>query len=213
MLEKPSKVVPALVGGIVLGILSSVPFVTWGNICCCLWVLLGGAIAAKMLINRSPVYPVQSGDGALAGLLAGVVGSIVYLFIGVPLGLLVSQAGAPVFLEWVRNMSQDPNAREQIDQILRMQEQRGSFGQNVIQALISWIICSIVATGFAALGGLLGVAFFEKRKGGPPQGYPPQPPYPPSGYPPPGYPPPGPPSGPGYPPSGPGAPYGGSGTS
>ena len=205
MFEKPSKMVPALVGGIILGLLSSIPFLNLGNLCCCLWVLLGGAIAAKILINRSPMFPVQSGDGALVGMLAGVVGSAIYLVIGVPLGLLLSQAGTATFLEWARNTTQDPNAREQIDQILRMQEQSGGIAQKLVQALISWLICSVVAIGVAALGGLLGVAIFEKRKGGPPQGYPPPPPgYPP---PPPGYPPPPP---PGYPPpSGPGAPYGG----
>jgi hypothetical protein len=205
MLEKPSKVVPALVGGVVLGILSSIPFVNWGNCCFCLWVLVGGAIAAKMLITRSPVYPVQSGDGAIAGLLAGVVGSLVYFIIGIPLALLLSQAGSSTMIfEWLRNATQDPNAREQIDQFLRMQQQRGSLGQSIISALITWAVCSVVAIGFAALGGLIGVQLFEKRKGGPPQGYPP-----PSGYPPPpsGYPPPP----PGYPPSGPGAPYGGGG--
>jgi len=200
MLEKPSKLVPALIGGIILGILSSIPFVNLANICCCAWVIVGGAIAAKMLINRSPVYPVTSGDGAIVGLLAGVVGSALYLFIGFPLALLVNQAGTGPFLEWVKGMTNDPNAQEQIDQFIRMQQQGRSLGQSIIQGLLSWAIFSVIAIGFAALGGLLGVALFEKRKGGPPQAYPP-PGYPP----PPSYPPPP----PGYPPSGPGAPYGG----
>jgi hypothetical protein len=207
MLEKPNKMVPALVGGVILGILSSIPFVNLANCCLCLWVLIGGAVAAKMLISRSPVYPVQSGDGAIVGLLAGVVGSLVYLVIGLPLSLLFSQAGTSTALEWLRGLSQDPAVREQIDEAMRRSAQRGSLGQNVLQGLLSWIICSVIAIGFAALGGLIGVALFEKRKGGPPQGYPP----PPQGYPPPppGYPPQPPPGGP-Y--GGGGAPYGGGGT-
>ena len=205
MLEKPSKTVPALIGGIILGLLSSIPLVQFGNCACCLWVLLGGAIAAKMLINRSPVYPVQSGDGAVVGLLAGVVGSIVNLVIGVPMQLLFGQAFMMSFLERMRNLAgQDPNATAQIDQAIRMYQNR-PFAEALGQALVYWLIGAIITMGFAALGGLLGVAFFEKRKGGPPQAYPPPPGYPPP--PPSGYPTPP----PGYPPAGPGAPYGGGG--
>ena len=212
MLEKPSKVTPALIGGITLGLLSAIPLVNLGNACCCLWVLLGGAIAAKMLINRSPVYPVQSGDGAVVGLFAGAIGSVVLLVIGVPLQLLFGQAVMSSVLESMRGMvSQDPNATAQIDQAIRMYQNQ-PMAQAIGQALVYWLIQAVITMGFGALGGLLGVAFFEKRKGGPPQGYPPQ------GYPAPGgYPPPPPPGGyppppPGYPPSGPGAPYGGGGT-
>jgi hypothetical protein len=207
MLEKPSKIVPALVGGIILGALSSIPFVNLGNACCCLWVLLGGAIAAKMLINRSPVYPVQYGDGATVGLLAGAIGSLVNLVIGVPLGLLVGQTAMLSLLDWMRNLvGQDPNARAQIEQAMRQYQNR-SFAEGLVQALIYWVIGAVITIGFGALGGVIGVALFEKRKGGPPQGYPP----PSSGYPPPppGYPPQ--PPGPGAPYGGGGAPYGGAG--
>src|SRR5262249_44672417 len=204
MLEKPSKIAPALIGGITLGLLSAIPGLNLGNACCCLWVLLGGAIAAKMLINRSPVYPVQSGDGAVVGLLAGAVGSVVNLLIGIPLQLLFGQAIMLSFLEWMRNLTgQDPNATAQIDQAIRMYQNR-PFAEALVQSLIYWLIGAVITMGFGALGGLLGVAFFEKRKGGPPQAYPPPgypPPPPPSSYPPP----------PGYPQSGPGAPYGGGG--
>ena len=114
MLEKPSKVTPALIGGIILGLLSAIPLINFGNACCCLWVLVGGAIAAKMLINRSPVYPVQSGDGAVVGLLAGAIGSAVILVIGVPLQLLFGPVVMSSVFEWMRNMvSQDPNATAQ----------------------------------------------------------------------------------------------------
>jgi hypothetical protein len=216
MVEKPSKVVPALVGGVILGLLSAIPVVNFGNACCCLWVLVGGAIAAKMLINRSPVYPVQSGDGAVVGALAGVIGSLVNLVIGVPLGLLVGQTAMLSVLEWLKNAAgQDPNARAQIDQMMRMYQNR-PFAEAIVQALLYWLIGAVVTIGFAALGGLIGVLLFEKRKGGPPQGYPPPPGYPPT-PPPPGYPPQPPPGAPygggGSPYGGGGAPYGGGGPS
>ena len=36
---------PAAMGGMFLGMLSSLPIIAAGNIFCCMWVLLGGAIA------------------------------------------------------------------------------------------------------------------------------------------------------------------------
>jgi hypothetical protein len=47
-------------------------------------------------------------------------------------------------------------------------------------ALGFWVVFAIVGTGMAALGGVIGVAIFEKRKGQPPS----QPPYPPAVFPP-----------------------------
>ena len=36
---------PALIGGVVMGVLSALPIVSGGNLCCCLWVVSGGAEA------------------------------------------------------------------------------------------------------------------------------------------------------------------------
>ena len=165
---------------------------------CSVWGLVGGALAAYLLIRRSPVFPIRSGDGAAAGSFAGVVGSCIYLVIGVPLTLLqwsnvVSQ------IEQKAETSADPQSREAIRQIIPIMQ-----SHPVLIVLGIWLIFAIVAIGVAAIGGVIGVAMFEKRKG---QQYPPQAPPPAAGFPP-GYAPPGPP--PGGPPPPRQAPYGGS---
>lgn len=198
MIEKPSKLQPALLGGLVLGLGSVIPGLSYGNLCCCGWALVAGALAANLLIRRSPVFPIKSGDGAAAGALAGVAGSFINLVIGVPLTLLqwnnvVSQ------VEQRAETSSDPASREAVRQILSVMQ-----SHPVLIALGIWLIFAIVGIGVAAIGGVIGVAMFEKRKG---QQYPPQAPPPAAGFPP-GYAPPGPPPG-GPPPPGQ-APYGGS---
>lgn len=189
MVQKPSKLQPAIVGGVILGLLSSIPIINFGNVCCCLWVLLGGAIAARMLINRSPYMPVTSGEGAAVGALAGVVGSLVSLVIGVPLALMMGEGMTISMLERVADVVNDPQAREQIrEAIEQMQRQSAgqSMGQRLLGQLFFWFIGAVITVGFAALGGIIGVALFEKRKGQqPPGGYPPQqssPNQPPYGY-------------------------------
>ena len=43
------KMLPALLGGLFIGVLSSLPYIKGGNICCCLWVVSGGALAAWLM--------------------------------------------------------------------------------------------------------------------------------------------------------------------
>src|SRR5262249_59809395 len=88
MIEKPSKLQPALLGGLVLGFGSVIPIVSYGNLCCCGWGIIGGALAAYFLIKRSPGLPVTKSDGAGGGAIPGGVCFLIYLVIGGPLTLL-----------------------------------------------------------------------------------------------------------------------------
>src|SRR5918912_2144773 len=76
-----NKIQPALIGGVILGLLSAIPFVNIANSCCCLWVLLGGTLSVYLYVKRSPT-PVQYVDGLQLGAMAGVVGAIINLVVG-----------------------------------------------------------------------------------------------------------------------------------
>jgi hypothetical protein len=154
--------------------------------------MVGGALAAWMLIKRSPVLPVSSGDGAVAGLLAGLVGAGVYLVLGIPISLVFNQAGLSVVRSIFDQMN-NPEIHRAMEEAIRNSQNQG-LAERLVGALVGWLITSVISVGFSAVGGLIGVAMFEKRKGG--QQYPPQAP--------PGFP-------PGPPPQRPGeAPYGAS---
>ena len=189
MIEKPSKTQPALLAGLVIGLLWSVPFLNLINFCCCVGVIAGGALAAWLLIKRSPVLPVSSGDGAVVGLLAGLVGAGVYLVLGIPIGLVFNpQAGVSMVKSLFATMN-NPEVNRAIEDAIRNAQNQG-FGERLVGTLVSWCITSVISVGFSTIGGLIGVSIFEKRKGQ----YPPQAP-PPSGGFPPGYAPPSPPPG------------------
>jgi hypothetical protein len=196
VIEKPSKLQPVLLGGLVLGLGSVIPGLSYGNLCCCGWAIVGGALAAYLLINRSIVLPITSGDGAAAGALAGIVGSFINLVIGVPLTLLQWKNVVAQMQQRADSVS-DAASREVVRQMTDQMQSHPA-----LIALGLWLLFTIVGVGMAALGGVIGVAMFEKRKGQPPS----QPPYPPAGFPP-GYnapdPPPGAPAPPGQ------SPYGG----
>lgn len=185
MIEKPSKLQPALLGGLVLGLGSVIPGLSYGNLCCCGWGIAGGALAAYLLIKRSPTLPITKGDGAGAGSLAGVAGSVVYLVIGVPLNLL-QWPGLVAQMQGRGDVMQDAAARETFRHMVGIMQDHP-----ILISLAICLIFAVIATGMAALGGVIGVALFEKRKGQP---------YPPGGFSsatgfPPSYAPPGPPPG------------------
>ena len=66
----PPKLQPALLAGVAIGVLSSLPVVNLANVCCCAWVIFGGGLAAYLMQQNHPA-PIEAGDGALVGLLAG----------------------------------------------------------------------------------------------------------------------------------------------
>jgi hypothetical protein len=149
-----SKLKPALIGGVVVGLLSAIPFVNLLNFCCCLWALLGGALAANIFIKNSPT-PAGPGDGAVVGLLAGVVGALIYIVIGIPLGILTSGVMVSLMSGLIQNM--DPSQAEAI-------RQQMASTQNIAGAIINGLIMAVLLVVFSTIGGLLGIPIFEKRK-------------------------------------------------
>ena len=159
-----NKLKPALIGGVVLGVLSVIPFVNFVNLCCCLWAILGGMLAAHLYVKGSPA-PVSTGDGAIVGALAGLVGAVIVIVIGIPISLVTSGLMSGFFVSLVEGM--DPSQAEMMRQQMEM-------GQTFLGALVNAIILAVLVVIFSTLGGLIGVSLFEKRKGNappPPQGF------------------------------------------
>jgi hypothetical protein len=172
----PSKMQPAFWGGLFIGVLSALPFVSALNACCCLWVIAGGVLTSYLLQERS-VVPITAGDGAPAGLLAGVIGAVVATVLGAILSLMRGGAGPEAFDQLTGRTDLPP-------EVLRFVEQLKELPQ-IVWFLGPLIVCLIVFPIFGMLGALLGVAIFKKNV--PPPGtvevLPPQePPSAPSGF-------------------------------
>jgi hypothetical protein len=134
-----SKLKPALLGGLIVGVLSAIPFV---NYCCCIWAIGGGAVAGLIYIKGSPTR-VPTGDGAMVGALTGLVGALIYLIIGLPIVLLFGAAS-------IEESLKGTGVQLPLSGTLLL----------VLGALFAAISLIILAT----LGGLLAIPIFEKRK-------------------------------------------------
>lgn len=149
---------PALWGGLFIGVLSALPLVSVGNCCCCLWVLMGGALAAYLRQQNSP-YQIDAAEGAIVGLMAGAIGGVVYSVLSIPLQMLAG----PMQAEWMdRMMSSNPEVTPEMREM--MQRLTTSSGAQLITSLVSVVVYTI----FGLLGGLIGVAIFKRNLPPPP---------------------------------------------
>ena len=160
-----NKVKPAVIGGVVLGLLSAIPFVNIVNVCCCLWAILGGMLASHLYVKNSPT-PATAGDGAIVGAIAGAVGAVISLIIGIPLSIVSGAAMRGLLISLMERA--DPRQAEVFARQLE------ASGESVAGAIVNGLILAVLLFIFAIIGGLIGIPLFEKRKGGPP---PPPPPY------------------------------------
>ena len=149
-----NKVKPALIGGVVAGLLSVIPLVNLGNACCCLWAILGGVIASYLYVKNSPT-PASVGDGAITGAMAGAIAGLIGLVIGIPLSLATGGLMRGLLLSLIQKM--DPGQAE----MFRTQMQAG---ETIAGAIVNGIILAVCLVVFSTLGGLIGIPLFEKRK-------------------------------------------------
>jgi len=147
---------PALWGGVVIGVLSGLPLVSAGNCCCCLWIVAGGALAAFLLQNATPT-PIAMGDGALVGLLSGLIGAVVNTIIAVPMTILLGPVQQKLLQ---RIMEAQPDMPENVRQMF---DNMGGAGVTAIGVVMTFVTMLVLGAVFASLGGLLGAFFFKKK--------------------------------------------------
>jgi hypothetical protein len=159
--QTQSKLLPAFAGGAFIGLFSSLPFVNLGNCCCCLWVVLGGGIAAWVFQRRLPGRKrLESRDAAIAGLLAGVFGALFssflhYAFLSI-LGPQFTRGFMEPFMEAMKDMP-----RELADSFERF-ESAGPLDPFFVLAGLT--VSLAVYSAFAAAGGMLFAALARKQK-------------------------------------------------
>jgi hypothetical protein len=168
----PAKAQPALLGGLVIGVLSALPVINLAN-CCCAWILFGGALAAYLMQQNHP-EPIQIGDGAIAGLLAGSVGAFVWLIVSIPISAVMAPLQSEMAQRMLRNAS---DMAPELRSVLESMQGGPAIGLGL---LFGFFLMLCVSTLFGMLGGLFGALMF--RKSPPPVMPPPIPPIPPSSF-------------------------------
>ena len=152
-----SYVQPAIIGGLVVGVLSALPIVYLGNACCCLWIVSGGVVAAYVLQTNSP-GAITPTEGAVAGLLAGIVGAVVHLVLSVPIDIVMGPFERSM-AQRMTDLTGNPQVR---DMLQRYSQRETGLGLLLIGRFVVFLFMIPIGAIFSALGGLIGTMVFRK---------------------------------------------------
>jgi hypothetical protein len=151
---------PALIAGVLLGILSAVPPLSFFNCFCCAWVIGGGMLAAHLYVKSSPSV-VKLGSGVSLGALTGGIGGIVTTAFNIPVQILMNTIFARYASQARQVLSELPNLPPSFRDLILAS---GNTGFSLLSLVIAAFLNVIIFGVIAMLGGVLGVAIFEKRK-------------------------------------------------
>jgi hypothetical protein len=145
---------PAITGGLALGVLSSVPYV---SVCCCLWSAGAGALATWFLNKQRP-GTLKYSDGALGGVLSGLIGAIVTTIISIPVQMLLLTPEAVETAKAQLERSQMPP--QVVEMITRFMQP----GFDLSRTLISLLVNMVALGLFAMVGGIIAAAILTRRR-------------------------------------------------
>jgi hypothetical protein len=176
MNQKPDKFIPALYGGIIMAVISSVPFLSLINCLCCAGVLFGGFIAVYFYKNNftPDTPPFTNADCIAVGALAGVVSAVIGTFLSMIFLAVFGNVMAQFILDALRHSN-----LQMPDEVLSQIEQSMGGAMTILFVLSAFFKALIVDVVFGLLGGLIGYSVFKpKQQPGTPM--PPMPPPPPA---------------------------------
>jgi hypothetical protein len=152
---KPEYFRPALVAGAVAGLLSGLPIISLGNCICCLWIVGGAAVAAKLLAARTPGL-LTAGDGAIVGALTGIVAAVADTLVKMPFQRYNLELARRV-LDRVAESGTDLSSG------LKGWLDVGSGALSPGWMLLGLFFSAAVYAIMGALGGIIGVSLFARK--------------------------------------------------
>ena len=143
----------SLLGGVVLGLLSSIPYLNIGNLFCCLWVVGGGVLAAYLFWGENK--QITTGQGALVGFFAGLWGALVSAILGGILWLFLADTYMSQIYQALNEQDIPAESMEFMTTIFS--------GNPFLIAGVYLVSSLIVNSIFATLGGLICAAILKKK--------------------------------------------------
>ncbi len=158
---RPEFLVPALIGGSIAGVLSGIPIF---NCLCCLWVIGGAALSASLLAkNQGGVL--SAGDGAIVGALTGIVAAVVNSLVGIPLRAVNARIVQDL-------LDRVPQVLEEMPQGWDSWFDQALMPFSLPMFLFGLFISAAIFAAVGALGGVIGVSLFGRKKPATSQGAP-----------------------------------------
>jgi hypothetical protein len=148
---------PSLTGGLAMGVLSSIPGLNFLNALCCILVQFGGALTAWFLNKQRP-GGLRYSDGALGGVLSGLIGAFIATLISIPVQMLMFTPESVAEMKTQLEQSQLPP--EWINMIMEYIQPGFNLSRTIIGLLLNMVVFGL----FSMIGGIIGVAILSRKK-------------------------------------------------
>ena len=160
MNPKPDKLIPAIYGGIIMGVLSGVPFLSFLNCLCCAGIMLGGFFAVMFYKNNfTPDTPsFTSNDCMTVGALSGVFGAIVGTLLTALFMKLFGNIMGEKLMEILKGM--DLNMP---DEFWEKMEESVNEGASAFILIVRFCGSLVLNVLFGLLGGLIGYQVYKPK--------------------------------------------------
>jgi hypothetical protein len=151
---------PAIAGGLLLGLLSSLPIINLANLIFGLWILAGGALTAH-LVSKQRRSSISYGDGAFGGVLSGFFGAVVSTLMLIPSKLFFVSDWEAVRQQAEQQLAKTPEVAGPMRELfLRAMSAEVSFATEMFWFFFYGFTFSL----FAMLGGMLMVWILNRRR-------------------------------------------------
>lgn len=156
-MQQPSKLMPALYGGIIMGVISAVPVLNFVNCICCAGILFGGFMAVFFYKkDLPPAVPLTNSDGLQLGALAGVFGAVIGSILTAGIFALMGNVTGEMMTSFLEQYA-DQMPPGTMDQIAEGMREGGI-------SILNFIMSLVIDTIFGLLGGLIGYSVFKSKQ-------------------------------------------------
>jgi asparagine N-glycosylation enzyme membrane subunit Stt3 len=155
---KPSMMMPAVYGGLIMGVLYGVPYLNFINCCCCAGVLAGGFLSVFFYKNEllPNMPPLEASDALKLGALSGVIGGVFGTIIAQGAQVLTGQ-DVQAELDELLDQMNNPDAEAFVQMFV-------SFFDSPFFLILSLVFSIFICVMFGLLGGLIGYAILKPKQ-------------------------------------------------
>jgi hypothetical protein len=162
--KKINRLIPVLVGSMVMTAISVLPLINFINLFFCAGIIIGGYIGAISYYRQTAgtAHVMTHRDGVLTGILSGILSAVIVS--GINIIVLMYSKSNPVteslsmLGEFGKNLPPEVNT-----QMSKLAEEFNKYGYSPTLAIFTFISNILIYPLFGAIGGLIGMAVIGKK--------------------------------------------------
>ena len=167
MPEKPSKLRVSIISGVAIGLVSAIPGLNFINCCCCAGIILGGVLAVYLYKQEHAegAPPIESSDGLILGVTAGVVSAFSTTLLNLLIMVLFGDVASEFLRSFTEQILEQVNLPpETIEQLRSQIDASMAEATTFMGVMKEFLFNLLIHPLFAMLGGLIGYSIFKPKK-------------------------------------------------